>query len=150
MRSARLPAGVAAAATLLLTAGGCASLSNLPVFTVSIVNDTANAVVVRDCSGYCSSSPIALDLQPGASADIHRTTNEHKEFSVTTASGGHVGCPDLFFRTPQPGAQLLVSTAGSCSRGSRAPWKTYGLVALALLLGVTPVLVLVSGRRRPD
>jgi hypothetical protein len=139
--------GVAALAALLLTAGGCANLRNLPVFTVSIVNDTADAVVVRDCSGYCSSSPIALDLQPGASADIHRTTNDHKEFSIRTASGGHVGCLDLFFRTPQPGARLLVSSAVPC-KPSRAVWKTYGLVALVLLVCLTPMIVPVTRRRR--
>jgi hypothetical protein len=64
-------AGIRHCTTLLLVAAStltmaaCASLSQIPVFTVSIVNDTVNPVVVRDCDDFCSSSTLVFDLQPG-------------------------------------------------------------------------------------
>jgi hypothetical protein len=122
---------LATAATLSLL-GGCGALHGADVFSVSIVNDTSSPVVVRDCNGYCSSSPIAIDLQPGQSAVIHRVAHDHKTFSITTSAGGHVGCLDLYFATPQPGAQVPVSHATPCRAGSGPPWRKIGLAILAV------------------
>jgi hypothetical protein len=129
-------------------ANGCGKLGRTEIFTVSIVDDTGVPVVVRDCSGYCGSSPIALRLQPGGSAPIHRVANDHKYFSITTASGAHAGCLDLYYRTPEPGAQALVSHAIPCPGGSGPPWRTIGLVLLALSAGLVPLLVVLTRRRR--
>jgi hypothetical protein len=143
------PAFVLALLVLPLIVGGCFGLNRIQVFTVAIVNDTPVEIVVRDCVHFCSSSLITFDLAPGASADVHRTTNEHKYFSVTTASGRHVGCLDLFFRRAEPGADVDVSRAISCPTGSGPPWKTIGLLLLPLaaLLGIG--LFLVRPRTRP-
>jgi hypothetical protein len=81
---------------LLLALGGCGALRRVQVFPVSIVNDTGPPVIVRDCSSFCSSSLLTFDLQPGASVVINRTTNMHKRFSVTTPTGAHIGCVDLY------------------------------------------------------
>jgi len=121
-------------AASLLALGGCGGLGHVQVFTVSMFNDTGNEVVIRNCDNFCSSSLIVFDLQPGESAEVHRTTNQHKEFSVTTASGGHVGCLDLFFKTAQPGAQVPVSAATRCPSGSGVPWKAIALVVAVLAL----------------
>ena len=43
-------------AAVLLVVGGCGSLRQIQVFTVSIVNDTGQAVVLRDCAHFCDSS----------------------------------------------------------------------------------------------
>jgi hypothetical protein len=120
---------------------GCLGLNRIQVFSVSIVNDTASTVVVRDCDSFCSSSLLTFPLQPGASVEIHRTPNEHKYFSVTTPSGGHIGCVDLYFKVAQPGASVPVSQAGPCPPGSGLPWKTIGLVVLAALLAAAVVLL---------
>jgi hypothetical protein len=104
-------------------------------------------VVVRDCAGYCSSSPIRLDLVPGQSAPINRTTGEHKYFSVTSAAGERLGCVDLYYKTPEPGAQTLVSQASPCPPGSH-PWHTIGWIVLALVIGLTPVAILFARRTR--
>jgi len=114
----------------------------LRVFEVSIVNDTAVPVVVRDCDDYCSSSPIKLVLAPGASAPINRTTGEHKTFSITTASGARVGCLDLYYETPQPGARALASHATPCTGRPRPLWQKGGLViALIAVLALPFVLI---------
>jgi hypothetical protein len=115
-----------------LLLAGCGALHGIKVFQVSIVNDTGGPVVVRDCDSYCFSSPIALTLQPGARTPINRVAKEHKIFSVTTASGGHVGCLDLYFASPQPGAQVAVSQATPCRPSSGPPWRTIGLAALGV------------------
>jgi hypothetical protein len=120
----------------------CGSASALQVFPVSIVNDTTGAVVVRDCDHYCSSSPIAITLQPEGSAPINRVANDHKAFSITTVSGAHVGCLDLFFPTPQPGASVLVTDATPCTGHARPRWQTGALVVLLVgILGAPFVLV---------
>jgi hypothetical protein len=135
-------------AAMLLAVGGCRGLRQLQVFTVSILNDTGQAVVLRDCTHFCDSSPIVINLAPGSSAPINRTTNEHKYFSITTPSGAHIGCLDLYFQTPQPGARVPVSHATPCPPGGRPPWETIGLIALALAVGLSPILVLAVRRGR--
>jgi len=127
---------VASLAALLLSAAGCASRSHAPVFTVSVLNDTQNAVVVRDCDDFCSSSPFALNLSPGASAPVNRTTNQHKYLSIKTSGGDHVGCLDLYFARPEPGTRVPVSGAIPCPPGSGRPWTGIALVAVVLLAGL--------------
>jgi hypothetical protein len=132
-RAPRLLAVTAAA----LVAGGCAHLGHVRVFQVSIVNDTGAPVVARDCDGYCSSSPLVFHLQPGASASVNRVARMHKLFSVTTPSGGHLGCVDLYFKTPEPGARVPVSRATACPPG-RPRWTMAGLVFLLLVVLALP------------
>jgi hypothetical protein len=120
-----------------LFVAGCAAARGIEVFPVSIVNDTGGTVVVRDCDTYCSSSPIAITLQPGGSAPINRVAENHKIFSITTSSGSHIGCLDLYFASPRPGAQVLVSRATPCRASSGTPWRTIALI----VLGVGLVLV---------
>lgn len=115
------------------SAAGCGALQGIQVFTVSIVNDTAAPVVVRDCSDFCGSSPLVFNLQPGQSVPIHRTTNQHKYFSVTSPAGGHLGCVDLYFTSPQPDAEVPVSQARQCPGTSSIPWVAIVLGAAALL-----------------
>jgi hypothetical protein len=105
------------------------------------VNDTGDAVVVRDCDDYCSSSPIAIHLEPGGSAPINRDTGSHKSFSITTETGAHVGCLDLYFKTAQPGAQVPVSEAAPCTGHPRPLWVTIGLVALLVMVLGLPFLL---------
>ena len=115
------------------------------MFPVSIVNDTTDAVVVRDCDDYCSSSPIAIHLEPGGSTPINRDTGSHKQFSITTEAGSHVGCLDLYFTSAQPGARVPVSEALPCTGHARPLWKTVGLVFLLVLILALP-FVLVQRR----
>jgi hypothetical protein len=122
---------------MLLLLAGCGTLHAIQVFRVSVVNDTGGTVVLRDCDGYCSSSPIAITLEPGGSAPINRTAKQHKIFSIATPSGGHVGCLDLYFASSQPGAQVPVSRATPCQASSGPPWRTIALV----VIGVGLVLV---------
>ena len=126
-------------------AAGCGSLSNIKVSSVSIVNDTASPVVVRDCADYCSSSPLSINLASGQSTPINRVAGAHKYFSVTTPSGGHIGCVDLYFSAPSPGASVPISRAGKCP-GSSGPRR--GLIGLGLLVGLTIAVVLFRRRRR--
>ena len=130
-------------AALPLAVGGCFGLNHVQVFTVSIVNNTANEVIVRDCSDYCSASPLLFDLPPGASTQVHRTTNEHKYFSIATTSGGHLGCLDLYYSAPANGAGALVSSAAPCPSGSGSSLRTVGLILLACVALATLFL----GRR---
>jgi hypothetical protein len=108
------------------------------VFPVSIVNNTPEAVVVRDCDHYCSSSPIRIELQPGASTSINRIARDHKTFAITTTSGGHVGCLDLYFPAPEPGAQVPVSEAKPCTGHGRPRWEMAALVVLLLAVLALP------------
>jgi hypothetical protein len=124
---------VLVATVLLLGLGGCGSLGRIRVFTVSMVNDTTSEVVLRGCDHFCSSALLTFDLQPGSSVPVNRTTNQHKYFSITTPSGGRIGCLDLYFRMPEPGAQVRVSRAVPCPPGSRLPWRTIALVGLVAL-----------------
>jgi hypothetical protein len=126
-------ARAATAAALILALGGCGGLEKIRVFTVSMVNDTTREVVLRGCDHFCSYALLTYDLQPGESVDVHRTTNQHKYFSITTPSGGRIGCLDLYFKAPQPGAQVPVSSAARCPPGSRLPWRTIALVLLVAL-----------------
>ena len=61
-------------------------------------------------------------------------------FSITTPSGGHLGCLDLYFKTPQPGARVPVSQATACPPG-RPGWTTAGLVFLLLVVLALPFTV---------
>jgi len=133
-------------ASVLLALGGCAAARRIQVFPVSIVDDTAAPVVVRDCDDYCRSSLLSFDLQPGTSVSINRTTNMHKRFSVTTPAGGRIGCVDLFFETAQPGTRVLVSQAAPCPAGSSPRWK---LLVLVLLAGAVLALGLLAFSSRP-
>jgi hypothetical protein len=134
---------IALLAALPLMLSGCLQAGHVDIFTVSMVNDTGSSVVLRDCDNYCSSSPLVFDLAPGSSVDVHRITNDHKYFSITTPSGGHLGCLDLYFKVPEPGAHMPVSQAVRCPGGFRLPWKPIGLAGLVLL----PLLALLLGRR---
>ncbi len=125
-----------AAMMIPFVVAGCFGLEHLRVFQVSIVNDTPGEVVLRGCDDYCSSALLTFDLVPGSSAVVNRTTNMHKYFSVTTPAGKHLGCLDLYFSTPQPGASVGVSQAVACPTGSRLPWLPIGLVALTLTGGL--------------
>jgi hypothetical protein len=125
---------------LLVMLGGCGGLGRIHVFTVSMVNDTTSEVVLRGCAHFCSSSLLTYDLQPGQSVDVHRVVNDHKEFSITTPSGGRIGCLDLYFKTPQPGALMYVSAAAPCPSRSGPPWRT---IALALLVALPALALLV-------
>lgn len=140
----RLAAIVLSVATVL-TLAGCFDLSHLAVFPVSLENDTGEPVVVRDCPDFCSSSPLVFDLQPGQSTTINRALNEHKYFSVTTETGGHIGCVDLYFATYTIGAPTLISQASRCPGGSGVPWVP--IVLIALVVGL-PVVVLFTRRPR--
>jgi hypothetical protein len=71
----------------------------------------------------------------------------HKDFSVTTPAGGRIGCLDLYFPTPQPGARVPVSQAGPGPSEPGFPWRTAGLVGLAALAGLPPVVLLRLRRR---
>jgi hypothetical protein len=71
----------------------------------------------------------------------------HKDFAVTTAAGGRIGCLDLYFPSPQPGARVPVSQAGPCPSASGLPWRTVGLVGLAVVAGLAPIVVLRLRRR---
>jgi hypothetical protein len=137
------------AVTLTVIVSGCGDLSHLQVFPVSIINDTGAPVVVRNCSSYCSSSPLVFHMLPGSSVPINRVAKMHKLFSITTPSGGHIGCLDLYFNTAQPGARVPVSQATACPAGRRR-WKTFGLVALALLILALPFVALSRRRRLPS
>lgn len=131
---------------LPLVLSGCFGESHFVVFQVSIVNDTQQEVVVRDCDSFCSSSPIAISLQPGASTPINRVAGEHKDFAITTASGEHIGCLDLYFPAPAQGASVDVSQAGSCP-GSHARWKTALVAVVILAVALTSLLILGRLRR---
>jgi len=128
-------AALASLAAALLSTAGCAGGSHARVFTVSVLNDTKVGVVVRDCDDFCASSPFALDLAPGASAPVNRTTNQHKYLSIKTSGGDHVGCLDLYFAQPEAGARVPVSSAIPCPAGSGRPWRGIALVAGVLLVG---------------
>ena len=130
---------------LAAAAAGCGNLSNIKVFQVSIVNDTASPVVVRDCADYCSSAPLTFNLATGQATPLNRIAGEHKYFSVTTPTGGHIGCVDLYFSAPSPGATVPVSSAGKCP-GTRGPPR--GLIGLGLLLALTLVVIIFRRRRR--
>jgi hypothetical protein len=126
---------------------GCGG-AGAEVFSVSIVNDTHMVVVVRDCDHYCSSSPIAITVPPGGSTPINRIARDHKSFSITTASGEHVGCLDLYFATPQPGARVPVSEATACTGHPRPFWQTAALVVLLILVLALPFLVVQTWRSK--
>jgi hypothetical protein len=126
---------------------GCGALRHIQVFQVSIVNDTAGAVVVRDCDDFCTSSPIAFHLGPGASAVVNRTTRQHKDFSITKAAGAHVGCLDLYYAAPAPGAQALVSAADRCPGDSARPWRTVAIVLFAVLVAGVAIPAFRARRR---
>jgi hypothetical protein len=125
---------VVLAAGALLVLAGCSAARRIQVFTVSLENDTSQRVVVRDCDDYCTFSLLSFDLPPGASVPIHRTPNQHKLFSVTTPAGGRIGCVDLYFKTAQPDARVLVSQAAPCPAGSSGHWKIAGLIILAAIV----------------
>jgi len=146
----RPAAGVVAASAVVLVLSGCLGAGHGQVFQVSIANDTQQAVVVRDCDSFCSSSPIAIDLQAGASAPINRIAHDHKFFSITSATGEHIGCLDLYFPTPQPGASVDVSAATSCpGSGASSHWKEVALIGAVLLVLLMSFLFrLGSGSRR--
>ena len=134
-----------AAAGMVLVLSGCSAARRIQVFPVSIVNDTRDSVIVRGCESFCSSALLTFDLPPGGSTVVHRTTHQHKRFSITTAAGGHVGCVDLFFTSPQPDARVLVSGATPCPAGSHVRWRLIGLVLLGVL---APIAVLLARSRR--
>ena len=141
-RAARISMIVLLAGSSLVTTG-CTALSHIHVFQVYVTNDTPGEVVMRDCQDFCSSSPIALDIQPGSNVTINRVAKDHKYFSLASPSGAHIGCLDLYFAEPSQGATVRVSRAVACPGGPGIPWRTIGLVALALLV---PTLLLTIRR----
>jgi hypothetical protein len=143
----RLAIGVVAASAVALVLSGCLGVSHGHVFQVSIANNTQQPVVVRDCDSFCSSSPIAIVLQPGASTPINRIAHDHKFFSITSTTGDHIGCIDLYFPAPEPGASVDVSATPCPSSGASSRWRTIAFIAAALLALFLPFLLL-RGRRR--
>ncbi len=58
----------------------------------------------------------------------------HKLFSITSPSGAHLGCVDLYFKTPHPGARVPGSQATACPRGR--PRTTTAILVFLLLVVV--------------
>lgn len=110
------------------------AVAGVQVFRVYIQNNLAEPVVVRDCDSYCSSSALDLNLSPGASAPINRIANDPKFFSVTSDSGQHLGCLDLYFSKRQPGASVPVSGTVQCP-GSNIPWTPIIGISALLVIG---------------
>jgi len=129
--------------SLTLLVCGSAS-AETEVFSVSIVNDTASNVVVHDCADFCSSSPLTLNLQSGSRAPINRVAGAHKYFSVTTVGGARLGCVDLYFAAPSPGASVPISRARPCPGPGRT---SRGAIGLGILVALT-IAVVVYRRRR--
>lgn len=132
----------------MLLLSGCFGLDHIQVFQVSMVNDTGQEVIVRDCASFCSSSLLTFDMPPGDSVQINRAPNQHKYFSVVTSSGQQLGCVDLFFKTPAQGSSVPLSQAGRCP-GSAPPWRIIGLVGGAFVVAGLPVLLMLARSRRP-
>jgi hypothetical protein len=149
MDKRRIAFAVLALAAMALVTSGCLHLDG-EVFKVSILNDTAEPVVLRDCASYCSSSPLVFNLGPGASTPVNRVANDHKFFSIKSASGEHLGCLDLYFKAPQPGRSVFVSDAVACPAGSRMPWKTVGPLLLVFVPLLAFLLVRILRRPRSD
>ena len=118
------------------------ALAGTQVFPVSIQNNLTEPVVVRDCDSYCSSLPIDITLPPGARTQINSATGDHKFFAITSQSGQHLGCIDLFFASPESGASVPVSHTVKCP-GSSLPW-------LAIVAGVAVLVVAIVLLLRPS
>ena len=135
-----LVAGLVAAASPSALAGAAGR-----GFRVSIKNDQPEPVIIRNCDSYCSSASINLDVQPGASMFINRTAYTKRYFAITTDSGQHLGCIDLYFNAPDRGAVVPVSAAVQCP-SSGTPWVLIYVIGGVLVLGA--VVFLRPGRSR--
>ena len=114
-------------------------------FRVSIKNDQPEPVIIRDCNSYCSSASINLDVPPGARMFVNRTARTNRYFAITTDSGAHLGCIDLYFNSRQPGASIPVSAAVQCP-ASNIPWLV--IIVIGGVLVLLSVVILRPGRSR--
>lgn len=99
-------------------------------------NDLPEPVIVRGCDDYCGSSALDVVLVAGAKVALTRTVNNHDYLSVTTVSGDRLGCIDLYFPSPQPGAKIPVSGTVTCPTSQSTKRLLIIGIAVVALVGV--------------
>lgn len=98
---------------LLLGLVGCDPTED--AFSVSVVNDSAHSVTLRQCDATCQTVYYTETVAANASASFNASSENVDEFvSVTDASGNRLGCLNLKFQTRQAGARIPISSAKTC------------------------------------
>ena len=97
--------------------------ANDDAFSVELINNTGNTVIVKPCNGTCHSYASSVVLQSGHSmSTVQDPDGYFRPIKVTTPSGSTLGClPFRFSSTPAKMLSVDISKVVSCgtSGGNR-------------------------------
>jgi hypothetical protein len=118
------------------------------IFRVTLLNDTAGTVVVKQCDAECDSFHEQDRLAPGSSVDVNTSSDDVASWwAVTDSTGRTVGCLSLRYKRKIEGLVVRVSQHTSCpsrtaGSGSGAFGKVlgFGLFFLAAGIGVASIV----------
>lgn len=86
-------------------------------FTVTLHNDTASTVVVKQCDAKCDSFHETDRLQPGGSVPVNTSSDGAANWwAVTDGSGRTLGCLPLTYHHKVDGLVIDVSGYTACPR----------------------------------
>jgi hypothetical protein len=90
-------------------------------FTVTLQNDTASAVTVKQCDATCNSFHERDQLAPGASVPVNTSSeNVANWWLVADPSGRTIGCLPLRYNHKIDGLVVKISDHASCPAGTPA------------------------------
>jgi hypothetical protein len=88
------------------------------VFAVSIANDSAQTVTLKQCDSTCQTVHHTYTIRPGSSVTVNATSENLDEyFSVSNPAGNLLGCLNLKYATKEPNVRVPISSARACPPG---------------------------------
>lgn len=117
-------------------------------FRVTLQNDTAGTVVVKQCDAKCDSFHEQDRLGPGGSVEVNASSDDVANWwAVTDSTGRTVGCLPLRYKHEIEGRVVRVSQHTSCpaaaaasSSGVLGRVTGFGLFFLAVGIGVVSIV----------
>ena len=110
-------------------------------FAVTLHNDTANAVLLKQCDADCGSFHERDRLPPGASVRVNTSSDDVANWwAVTDAGGKTSGCLPLRYDHKVDGLVVNVSEQTACPTGGSAGSGVVGsIVGFALVVVVVGI-----------
>jgi hypothetical protein len=103
-------------------------------FAVTLHNDTAGTVLIKQCASTCRSFHEQDQLAPGASVRVNTSDHDIANWwAVTDAGGAALGCLPLRYDQRVEGLVVNVSERAACPEGSFAKTSAVGAVVGFLL-----------------
>jgi hypothetical protein len=125
-------------------------------FQVTLQNDTAGTVVVKQCDAECDSFHEQDRLAPGGSVEVNTSSDDVANWwAVTDSAGRTVGCLPLRYKRKIEGLVVRISQHTSCPSGTAGSSSGvlgkvigFGLFFLAAGIGVASIVFSTISARR--